>query len=277
MNCKIIILLLNFIKKIKEDDIFSLTAQLSYYIILSIFPFIIMLISIFGHYASFFYYVIDSVKSIIPSEVYSIMLTITKESTGYFNESYFSASVIGLIWSASSGSVGIIRAINKAYDYPIRKNYFLMRVKGIIFTFALMFSLQVAFIFIVAGSKLIILIQNISLFSNMFVYIISILRYAFPLIVLITIFTFTYRFLPYLKVSFHFVIPGALFSTFGCIAGSLIFSNYISKRSIFYDNIYGNLSGFFIFIIWIYISCLIFLIGAEINALISSNCVTKKK
>jgi len=267
--------LLKFLKKINEDDIFSLSAQFSYYIILGIFPFIIMLISIFGYYTSFFYYLLDSAKSIIPLEVYNIILNIAEDSAGFYNKSYISASIIALIWSASSGSVSVIKGINKAYDYPIKKNYLLMRIKGILFTFALMFSLQVAFIFIVAGRQLIIFLQRIALLTDVIVIIINILRYAFPLTLLIIIFSFTYKFLPYERVSFHFVLPGALFATFGCIIGSIIFSTYISKRSIFYNNIYGNLSGVFIFIIWIYISCLIFLLGAEMNALIASN--TKKK
>lgn len=268
--------ILKLLKKISEDDIFSLSAQFSYYIILGIFPFIIMLISIFGYYTSFFYYLLSSARSIIPLEVYNIVLNIAEDSAGSYNKSYVSASIIALIWSASSGSVGIIKGINKAYDYPIRKNYLFIRIKGILFTFALMFSLQIAFIFIVAGRQLIIFLQRIALLTDVIILVINLLRYAFPLALLIIIFSFTYKFLPYEKVSFHFVLPGALFATFGCIIGSLVFSMYISNRSSFYSNIYGNLSGVFVFIIWIYISCLIFLLGAEINALIAINSKKRK-
>jgi len=267
--------ILKLLKKISEDDIFSLSAQFSYYIILGIFPFIIMLVSIFGYYTSFFYYLLDASQSILPLDVYNIILNIAEESANSYNKSYISASIIALVWSASSGSVSIIKGINKAYDYPIRKNYFFIRIKGILFTFALIFSLQVAFIFIVAGSQLIIFLQRIALLTDVIILIINLLRYAFPLALLIIIFSFTYKFLPYEKVSFHFVLPGALFATFGCITGSIIFSMYISNRSSFYNNIYGNLSGVFVLLIWIYISCLIVLLGAEINALISSH--SKKK
>lgn len=271
MYSKIIVVLFKLFKKIREDDIFSLSAQFSYYIILAIFPFIIMLISIFGYYTSFFHYLLSSSKLVIPTEVYNIISNIAEQSTYNFNKSYISASIIALVWSASSGSVGVINGINKAYNYPIKKNRLLVRIKGIIFTFALVFSLQIAFIFIVAGRKLIIFLQKISLCTDIFVLVINLLRYAFPLALLIIIFSFTYKFLPYEKVSFHFVFPGAIFSTFGCIVGSILFSIYINNRSIFYNNIYGNLSGVFVFIIWIYLSCIIFLLGAEINAFMSKH------
>lgn len=262
--------ILKLLKKFDEDDIFSLSAQFSYYIILGIFPFIIMLISIFGYYTSFFYYLLDISKPIIPQDAYNIILNIAKQSTGQYNKSYISASIIALIWSASSGSVGIIKGINKAYDYPIKKNQFFLRLKGILFTFALMFSLQVVFFSIIAGNHLILFLQKITLLTDFFVIVINVMRYALPLALLIIIFSFTYKFLRYEKVSFRSVLPGAIFATFGCIIGSVIFSIYINKRSIFYDNIYGNISGVFVLLIWIYLSSLIFLLGAEINAIMAN-------
>jgi len=259
--------LLKLLKKLGEDDIFSLSAQLSYYIILGVFPFIIMLVSIFGYYTSFFNYLLDASKSIIPPDAYKIISNIAESSSGYYNKSYMSFSIIALIWSASSGSVSIIKGINKAYDYPIRKNYFFIRIKGIIFTFALIFSLQVVFIVIVSGNHIIFFLQHISVLTDILVVTIKIFRYVFPILLLIIIFSFTYKFLPYEKVCFRSVFPGALFATFGCIIGSSLFSIYISRRSAFYNNIYGSLSGVFVLIIWIYLSCLIFLLGAEINAI----------
>lgn len=263
------------LKKFEEDDIFSLSAQFSYYIILGIFPFIIMLISIFGYYTSLFYYLLNASKQIIPQDAYNIILNIVKQSSGYYNKSYMSVSILALVWSSSSGSVSIIKGINKAYDYPIRRNYFFIRIKGILFTFALMFSLQVVFFFIIAGNHLILFLQKISLLSDFFIIIVNIFRYLLPLLLLIIIFSFTYKFLRYEKVRIRSVLPGAIFATFGCIIGSIIFSIYINKRSIFYNNIYGNLSGVFILLIWIYLSCLIFLLGAEINALISNKVIRK--
>jgi membrane protein len=268
--------LLKVLKTIDEDDLFSLSAQFSYYIIIGIFPFIIMLICIFGYYTSFFYYLLDSSKSIIPPDAYQIILNIAEESTGCYNGSYMSASIIALIWTASSCSVGIIKGINKAYNYPNKKNYFFIRLKGISFTLALMFSIQVVFLFIVAGNQFILFLQRISLLTDVLIIVINIFRYAFPLALLIIIFSFTYKFLRYEKVSFRSVLPGAIFATFGCIIGSVLFSLYINKRSIFYNNIYGSLSGVFVLLIWIYLSCLIFLLGAEINSLIANNIEKNK-
>jgi len=274
---KIIIYLLTIIKKAKEDDIFSISAQFSYYIILGIFPFVFLFMSILGYYSSPVYELLGFIKSVIPTDIYNIILNITSVSISSYDKSYISVGIIALVWSASSGSVGIIIGINKAYGCQLKRNYIRIRIKGLLFTFSLIFALQLSFVFIIAGGNLIVFFQSISIFTEFFVLIINILRYLLPIMYFILIFSLAYKFLPYEKVSFNSVIPGAVFSTLGWILGSLLFSYYIVSRSTFYNNIYGNLSGFFIFLIWIYLSSFIFLMGAEVNALILKKHISLKR
>jgi len=265
---RILIYVTKLLREIKEDDIFAISAQFSYYIILSIFPFIILLMSLFSHYTSYLFYLLNSVAAFIPYDVYNIILNIVSGSSSMPNTSFMSASIIAIIWTASSGSTGIIKVINKAYDYPIKRNYFFMRMKGIFFTLALMLSLQVIFASIVVGSQLIEFFYNLNTLSNLIYLMLNISRYLLPFLFLLILFLFTYKYLPYEKISFRHALPGAIFSTLGCISGSYLFSVYIGTRIAFYNNIYGNLSGVFVLILWIYTSSIIFLIGAEINAFI---------
>lgn len=261
-----LIYIIKFLRKIKHDDIFSISAQFSYYIILGIFPFIFILMSLLGRYSSFIYELLLTVESLIPHDVYKIIYNIADDSINSFNTTYLQASIVALIWSASSGSVGIIRGINKAYDCPVKSNFIAIRIKGIFFTISLIFSLQLSFVFIIAGKQLILFLQKISILTNYIFIVINITRYLIPILIFFLIFSFTYRFLPCEKVKYKSIISGALFATLGCVIGSMLFSLYIDTKIMFYNNIYGNLSGFFIFIIWIYLSSFIFLLGAEINA-----------
>ncbi len=263
---KFLVYLILIIKKAKDDDIFSISAQFSYYIILGIFPFIFLFMSLLGYYSSSIYELLNFIKSVVPPEIYTAILNIINISVGSYNRSYISVSIIVLMLSASSGSVGIIKGINKSYGCNIRKNFFRNRIKGIIFTFSLIFAMQLSFIFIIAGKHLISFLKSITILTQFFVVLIEILRYILPMTAFILIFSLAYKFLPYERVRLKAVLPGAIFSTLGWISGSLLFSYYISSRIIYYNNIYGNLSGFFIFLIWIYMSSFIFLMGAEINS-----------
>lgn len=274
---KIILYFFLIIKKARADDIFSISAQFSYYIILGIFPFAFLMMSILGYYSHLIYELLSFIKSLIPTDIYTIILNITNVSISSYNKSYISVSIIALFLSASSGSVGIIKGINKAYNCQLSKNYIRIRIKGILFTFFLIFALQLSFIFIIAGKHLITLLQSISIFTQFFVIIIKILRYLLPIVAFILIFSLAYKFLPYEKVSLRSVLPGAVFTTLGWIVGSMIFAYYIGNRSSFYNNIYGSLSGFFILLIWIYLSSFIFLMGAEVNALFLNKKISFKR
>lgn len=264
---KISIYLLKIFKKLNEDDIFSLSAQFSYYIILGIFPFIFLLLNILGYYSVMIFELLEFIKSFIPPEIYAIIIDIARSSVNAYNKPYISISILALIWTASSGSVGIINGINKAYGCKKSRNYVSMKIRGIFFTFFLIIALQMSFIFLIAGNNLIIFLRSISVLNELFIFIINVVRYVLPIVLMLLIFSLAYKFLPYEKVGFKSVVPGAAFSTLGWILNSVLFSIYISGKIEFYTNIYGNLSGFFILLIWIYISSFIFLTGAEVNAL----------
>ena len=108
-------------------------------------------------------------------------------------------------------------------------------------------------------------VKKISLFDGYNFIFIDILRFSLSFFVVFIILSAAYKFLPYEKVKFSYSFPGAIFAAAGSIGGSYIYSRYVSSRVVYINSIYGNLSGLFVFIIWIYILSVIFLSGAEVN------------
>lgn len=262
---KFFVFIVKLLSKMKEDNIFELSAQFSYYIILGIFPFLILSISILCNYSNFIYEILHTVESIVPEDVYKIVYSIVTKSVNSCAKPYISSSLIILLWSATAGSATIIAGINRAYGFTVNRNYFFMRLEGIIFSFAIMVTLQIIFALIVLGNEIINLMQNTSLLSDVLYSIIHIFRYVLPFLLMFLIFSAAYKYLTYEKVKFSFVFPGAAFATIGIIAGSTAYSYYIGTKTIYYNTIYGNLSGVIIFLLWIFIMSIIFLTGAEIN------------
>lgn len=259
------VFIVKLLSKMKEDNIFELSAQFSYYIILGIFPFLILSISILCNYSYFIYEIVHSVESIIPADVYKIVYNIVNKSVNSCAKPYISSSLLILLWSATAGSATIITGINRAYGFTVNRNYFFMRLEGIVFSFAIMITLQIIFALIVLGNEIITLMQNISLLSDVIFSIIHIFRYVLPFLLMFLVFSAAYKYLTYEKVKFSFVFPGAAFATIGIIGGSTVYSYYIGTKTIYYNTIYGNLSGVIIFLLWIFIMSIIFLTGAEIN------------
>jgi len=124
-------LIKRFINKITDDDIFALSAQFSYYIILGIFPFVFLFVIFMGYYSNSLFDILYGIKNLIPKEIYNLLLNIVTDSVNNYKSPYFSASIIVLLWSASSGSIGIIKGINKAYDCEI-KLFFYENIRTIV-------------------------------------------------------------------------------------------------------------------------------------------------
>jgi membrane protein len=262
---KAIEFIIKFISKTKDDDIIALSAQFSYYIILSIFPLLILGISIMCNYSSYIIYLLSTIEHILPSDIFNIVSDIVHNTIENYSKNKFSAGMLVALWSATAGSSTIIRGINKAYGFTPKSSFIFMRLEGIVFTLAIMIAMQLVFALIVLGKEIILFIQNIVKFPEITYLLIDILRLSLPIVLLFLIFSAAYKFLTYEKVSFSFVFPGAATSTAGFMIGSFIYSNYISTRAKYYNSIYGNLSIMIIFLIWIFILSIIFLTGAEVN------------
>lgn len=273
---KTIVFIIKLMLKMKDDNIVALSAQFSYYIILGIFPFIILVISILCNFSYFIFYLLNSIEAILPIQVFNIVSNVVYSTLDSCSKPYFPASILIILWTATAGSTTIINGINRAYGFTIKKNYLFMRIEGIIFSLAIMMIMQLIFILIVLGRVIVSFLQKIELFSDIIYIIIDVFRYVLPFLLLFLVFSAAYKFLTYEKVNFSFVFPGALASTIGFIAGSFIFSYYISFKAIYYNTIYGNLSSLIIFLIWIFILSIIFLTGAEINYFMGRNSQKKK-
>lgn len=262
---KIIDFIKNFLSKIKKDNIFALSAQFSYYLILGIFPLLIFAISFLSNYSNEIFYILNSLENILPIDVFNIIKSVIDNSVSNYSDNNFSYSILILLWSATAGSTSIINGINKAYGFTANKNYFFLRIKGIVFTLGIMLGMHLIFALIVLGRQIVLFLQSIKLLSEITYVFIHVYRYILPVLILFLLFSAAYKFMTYEKVNFSFVFPGAAVSTFGFIIGSVIYSEYINTKIQYYSSIYGNLSGLIVFLLWIYMLSFIFLAGAEVN------------
>ena len=264
---RILVFLRKLFNRVMEDNIFGLSAQLSYYLILSIFPFVIFFISILCNYSEYIYIFLESLVTILPIQVYDIIYKLVNYAVNSCSQQYMTISMLVILWSATAASSTIIKVINVAYGFKMEKNYIFLRLRGILFTLALMFSIQIIFVIIIAGRSVLIFVKNLSVFRAFNFIFIDLLRYGLSFLIVFIILIASYKFLPYERIRFSYAVPGAIFSSIGFTLGSYIYSLYVSTKVVYINSIYGNLSGLFVFFIWIYIMSIIFLTGAQVNYL----------
>ncbi|QQZ59319.1 YihY/virulence factor BrkB family protein [Paenibacillus sonchi] len=254
-------------QKMKLDDVQGISAQLTYYLILSLFPFLIFIMTLIGYAHISVEDKIRDLEQIMPAEAISIIEEILKDVAEGRSQALLSFGMLATLWAASKGINAIIKGLNRAYD--IEESRVFWKIRAIAFLATLFIGLVVllSILLLVLGTWLKTQVFLLIDLPYGFQKIWDLLQYAVPLFVMFLVFTLLYWIAPSRRLTLKEVMPGAMFATLGWIITSILFSVYVNQFSNFTET-YGSLGGVMILLIWLYISSIIILAGGEINAIL---------
>jgi membrane protein len=258
-------LLNNVYCRFQDDEVPALGAQLTYYLILAFFPFVIFLITLTAYTPLSREEMLVDLISVLPATTGNMVSGIFDEILKEKNTTLLSIGMLATIWAASNGMMAIIRTLNKAYDEEEHRPYWKVRLISIFYTIGLTIVIWFAFVLLIFGK----MIGNYAIDRfDLPAYIEPIwtaIKYVLSLSIMCTVFAFVYYSAPSRRLRFSEVVPGAIFATIGWVITSLLFSYYVNHFGS-YTRIYGSLGGIIVLLIWLYISSIIILLGGEINA-----------
>lgn len=253
---------------IRDDDIMAAGAALTYYFILSIFPLLIFVLGVISFTSLVGEDVISELLRILPVEARSVVSSIVNELVFTKSEALVSTSIILSLWTGSLGISGLFKAINKAYNTKESRSYFKRKFLSIIFTIALAILLIVVLTTLVFGELIATQIFDFFGAEAFFYRFWQGVRILVPMISMIIMFTGLYMLAPstkrYERIKLRYAVPGAVFTTLGWIATSMIFSYYVRNFGS-YTTTYGSLGGIIVLLVWLNLTNIIIVLGAEIN------------
>ncbi|THF83768.1 YihY/virulence factor BrkB family protein [Cohnella fermenti] len=258
------------IAQFNETDVLSLGAQLSYYLILAFFPFLIFLISLIGYFHLSSDTLMDILTRLLPNATGSSVRDVVGEVTANQSGALLSVGLLGSIWSASGAVNAMIKGLNKAYGEQEQRALWKMRGISLLATLVLAAIIIMVMALLVFGQT----IQE-ELFTRLGVpdhwsRVWSVLQVVAPVVVLFCVFLLLYRMLPDRRLTWPEVMPGSIFASVGWIASSLLFSFYVNNFGN-YSRTYGSLGGVIVLLIWLYLSSIILLVGGIVNADMANN------
>lgn len=265
---KTIIFLVMFIRKIGDDDIFALGAQLAYYMVLSFIPFLMFLMTLVGFSNLNSDTVLNLLSNVMPREAFNLIQStvieiVDREQTGLLWISIFLA-----VWVSSSGFKAVIKGLNKAYGVKETRSYVKLKIISMIYTILLaLIVIATLFLFVfgdVIGNFLMKFLEH----PEFIYYLWNMLRYVVVILIMILFFMFLYNATPCVRLGWIEVIPGAVVTTLGWISISYIFAYYVNNFSN-YSRLYGSLGAVFMFMTWMFITSMILILGGEINAVVA--------
>lgn len=262
----------NFKKLIASTDrdrVLLYAAQASYFVIVSIIPFICLLISAFSFFIPADIYSIFEAYN-LPGEVEVLIRSVIDQLLATQKVSLLSISAIIALWTASRGMDSIRIGLERVYHERPSTDFFKQQIKSLVSTIILIIVLLMNVVFSIFGAVIAEILHLELLFDIIMYFSVPIL-----FITMCAAFTIIYAFVGKIgKVRWRERIvqhlPGAVFTTLGW----MLFSYGITLYIHFFPSasaIYGSLTAVCLMLLWIYICVIILLLGAEVNKLILRN------
>ena len=264
------------IYRIGKDDASGLAAQMTYHFVLALFPMLIFLLTLLPLFQIDPQQVKDMVSQNAPAETASVVSKIFNDITKNASGSILSVGLILTIWSASNGMTAIMNSFNVAYDVEDGRNPIVLKLLSVVFTVVMGLVLAVALTLPTFGTFIKDHLFGAIGLDKQVAWIFDLIRVILPFIIILLLFITLYSVAPNVKTKIKSVFPGALFTSIIWLLGSFGFGWYLSNFGN-YSKTYGSLAGIIILLLWLYITCFILIIGAEINAIIHQRHVIKGK
>ncbi|CQR47278.1 hypothetical protein BN1058_01586 [Paraliobacillus sp. PM-2] len=273
---QIIVFLKQLFKRISQDDVPGLSAQLAYFLLLSLFPFLIFLVTLIGYIPVDNVDIISFFSAYAPSEILELIEGNIDHIANQRNGGLLSIGIIGALWSASNGINAIMRAFNKAYDVEENRSFIVSRLIAVVLTVAMLLVIIMAFLLPIFGRQIGVYLFSFFGLSEGFIEIWNTLRWVISSFVLFVVLLALYMLAPNKRVHLRNVTVGAIFATIGWQLVSLAFSYYVTTLGN-YSATYGSLGSVIVLMIWFFISGMIIITGGEINAILKERSNINKK
>jgi yihY family protein len=252
--------------RLMYDEISLLSANLSYYFILSLFPMLIVALALTPYFKIDQQFLLEKIQNFAPGDLGDYLFDMISEVLNNKNNTIITVGIVFTLWSASSGIYGIIIAFNNAFRVRDGRIWIVTKLISVVITALFLLGMFVVLALVVFGKQLTYLLFHKFNLDEGFYNLWSVLNYSFPILFIFIVFVFLYIMGPNLKLKAISIIPGAIFSTISWTLVSRLFGYYIDHFSS-YIKTYGTIGAFMAFIIWLYITGYILIIGAEINAI----------
>jgi membrane protein len=256
------------LKEYKADDLQDRAAALTYYGIQSIFPGLLVLVSLLGLTGhSVTQSLITSVGKAAPASV----STIITNDVRHLQQDHTASGIVGVValalalWSASNYVAAFMRASNTVYDVPEGRPIWKTAPIRLGVTIVTMILLVMVAVIVVVTGGLAQKVGNVLGVGSVAVTVWDIAKWPVLLVIIGLILAILFWASPNAKHGFQWVSPGGFMAVILWLAASALFALYVANFS-HYNRIYGSLAGVIIFLIWMWISNVAILLGAEFNA-----------
>jgi membrane protein len=248
-----------------RDRILMNAAAVTFYVLLALFPAIAALVSIYGLFADPHTIAkqLDTLSGVLPGGGMTVVRDQLTRLTSNGSGSLTIGFVVGLVvslWSANGGIKGLFDALNAVYEETEKRSFLRLNAITLAFTLAMIGFAIVALICIVAVPVV------LSYLPGFVGAVINIARWPLLAALVAVFLAFVYRYGPCREVSqWRWLSWGSVVAALLWLGVSGAFSYYAANFGAF-NKTYGSLGAVIGFMLWIWLSVIVILLGGKLNA-----------
>jgi len=257
------------VKEFFADDMLDWAAALTYYSVLSIFPGVVVvtaLVGLLGKSAT--EPMIENIQAIAPSGARDTVVNVIQELQGSasFAGPVAIIGLLGALWAASGYVGGFIRASNAIYDVKEGRPVWKTLPLRVVLTLAMVVLLAATLLGVALTGQLADRVGNSLGMGSTGVFVWNIAKWPVLAVLVVLAIALLYWAAPNVRqFGFRWLTPGSALTIVVWVLASLGFAFYVANFAS-YNKVYGSLAAVIVFLIWLWISNIAVLLGAEFDA-----------
>ena len=250
---------------LRSMQISTHAAHACYFIVLSVFPMLVLMFGLLRYTSAQPEDLLELLRGLLPEALLPHAWNLIRGAYGNSSRLVVSFSALTALWSAGRGIYGLQTGLNAVYGLPETRSWLHKRLLCTAYTVLFLVVLLLTLVLQVFGNTIVRLLrQRVGIwgwidFTN--------LRFFLLVIAQTLLFCAVFMYLPGRRHSFRSSLPGALFSCFGWMSVSGLFSLYVAYFPR-YANIFGSVYAVALAGFWLYICISIVFYGALLNRIL---------
>lgn len=253
--------------EMSEDEVTDRAAALAYYFLFALFPALLFLTSLLGMLPlqGLMERLIAYAQQAMPGDAASIVQRTLTEIQAGARGGLLSFGALAALWAGSNGMASVITALNAAYGVEDPRPWWKRRLLSIALTFGFALFIISALVLIVFGPRIGVTVASQLGLGGVFTLTWNILNVPVVIFFVLVGIALVYYFAPATKQHWRWVTPGSVVGLVLWLAMSYGLRVYVSHFAD-YGATYGSIGGVILLMLWLYLTGVALLVGAEINA-----------
>ena len=251
-------------RQIRSMHISTYAGYASFFIVLAVFPALILILGLLRHTALEPADLLDLLEGFLPGALRGYAWNLISDCYAGTSRTVVSLSALAALWSAGKGIYGLMKGLNAVYAVTEHRGWLRTRLLCAVYMVLLLVALVLTLILRVFGTTLVVYLQHRGGKLSWLASQLLGLRYFVLVAVQTALFTAVFMYLPGRNNGFWESLPGALFSSFGWMTVSGGFSIYVEEFS-GYTTTFGSMGAGVLAMLWLYFCVNILFCGGLLN------------